>query len=29
MWLDIAAGIIIFTCGLCLLAVAILASLEE
>ena len=29
VWLDIAAGVFVFTCGLCLLAVAILASLEE
>ena len=29
VWLDVAAGLVVFTCGLCLLAVAILASLEE
>ncbi len=29
VWLDVGAGLVVFTCGLCLLAVAILASLEE
>ena len=29
VWLDVVAGVVVFTCGLCLLAVAILASLEE
>jgi cytochrome b subunit of formate dehydrogenase len=28
-WLDIAGGLVVFTFGLCLLAVALLASLEE
>ena len=29
VWMDVVAGMFVFTCGLCLLAVALLASLEE